>query len=301
MKAKTITFFILSVAVVLILFAQKNSLPSILSVHNLFSDDLGVRERIFTNVFERTGGAFGTVDWCRGNSKIIFTYAFPYQDPNEVIPLRAYTVNADGTGLSLFSNDGIGDATWSPDGAQIVFDSDRTGYLDYQVYKMNADGTNPVQLTTGGGTIPTWSPDGTRIAFCHDGIWTMSNGGGGLIQLTSGEDGSPSWSPDGTRIVFSSPRSGTHNIWIMNSDGTGMTQLTTLGGSSPEWSPDGKWIGFIRNNQIGLVTSDGRTEGILRTTAKVYNISWSPDSKKIVFQGIVDLKWDRDLYVITLK
>lgn len=40
---------------------------------------------------------------------------------------------------------------------------------------------------------------------------------------------------------------------------------------------------------------------MLRTTAAVTNFSWSPDSKKIVFQGIIDPKWDCDLYVITLK
>jgi Tol biopolymer transport system component len=279
----------------LVLSAHEPTLPVVQSVHNLFSDDIGVREDLFSSVFERPGGLFLDVDWCRGNSKIIFSYQFHYEDPHEIPPRRAYVVNADGTGLSLISNNDIGDSDWSPDCSQIIFSSGTT-LLDQQVFKMNADGSNLIQLTTAGGTLPAWSPDGTRIAFCNGGIWVMSSSGGGLIQLTSGDYNVPTWSPDGTKIAFCARLNGPLNIWVMNSDGTNLRPLTTKGGDSPEWS-----IGFVRDDKIWVVSPEGTTEGMLRTTAEVTNFSWSPDSKKIVFQGIVDPKWDCDLYVITLK
>jgi Tol biopolymer transport system component len=298
---KTLAFFIATIMVgPFFVFAQKTSLPSVQSVHDLFSDDMGIREDIFFSVFEHPGGFFGEVDWCRAGSQIIFYYLPHYEDPHVMPAGRAYVINADGTGLRPFSNDNFEDFDWSPDCSQIAF-SWGEELVGYQVYKVNTDGTNRIQLTTEGGTFPAWSPDGTRIAFCHEGIWVMSSGGGGLIQLIAGDYYAPTWSPDGTKIACSSRRSGSLNIWLMNADGTNLKPLTTKGGGRPDWSPDGKWIGFTRAGKIWVVSPDGKTEGMLRTAAEVADFSWSPDSKKIVFQGIVDLKWDRDLYVITLK
>ena len=56
-------------------------------------------------------------------------------------------------------------ATWSPDGKQICFISDRAGQP--QLYLMNADGTNQKRLTFQGNynQEPAWSPKGDLIAF----------------------------------------------------------------------------------------------------------------------------------------
>ena len=71
-----------------------------------------------------------------------------------------------GTQLNL-TNHPADDTTpaWSPDGARIVFASDRDGPL--HLYVMNADGSNVVPLDAGVGLAmhPTWSPDSTRLAF----------------------------------------------------------------------------------------------------------------------------------------
>ena len=55
--------------------------------------------------------------------------------------------------------------SYSPDGAQIVFESDRGG--SQQLYVMNADGSNPQRITFGEGSYstPVWSPRGDLIAF----------------------------------------------------------------------------------------------------------------------------------------
>jgi Tol biopolymer transport system component len=53
----------------------------------------------------------------------------------------------------------------SPDGSQVLFQSNRTGR--WEVYRMDVDGDDPVQLTdeAGDNVTPIWSPDGSQIAF----------------------------------------------------------------------------------------------------------------------------------------
>jgi TolB protein len=116
--------------------------------------------------------------------------------------------------------------TWSPDGSQIAFLSNRfddqyMGYYDLDVFLMNADGSNITRLTNTGGQTgaPQWSPDGEWIAFVDDSdgvynIYRIRPDGSNFQQLThnqfrtQGANGSggnglndqanswaPSWSP----------------------------------------------------------------------------------------------------------
>jgi TolB protein len=57
-----------------------------------------------------------------------------------------HTIRPDGTMLTQLSHDGNHDSnpSWSPDGNQIIFMSERDGHA--QIYVMNADGTSQVRL-----------------------------------------------------------------------------------------------------------------------------------------------------------
>ncbi len=143
--------------------------------------------------------------------------------------------------------------TWSPDGRELAFTSDRTGRA--QIYIMRADGTKIRRLTYEGrqNVAPAWSPRGGWIAYvCRlPGyglkLCRISVDGKRRVQITSGPpseiDDFPSWAPDGRHLVFSSTRGKGSNrkshIYMIQYDGTGLEQLTKGGiqHSYPDWSP----------------------------------------------------------------
>jgi len=165
--------------------------------------------------------------------------------------------------------------TWSPDGTQIVFNSDRDG--NNEIYVMNSsDGSNQIRLTNNPASDkhPVWSPDGTTIAFDsnRDGnreIYVMNAADGtNLRNLTNSltVDSNPDWSPDGTQIVFVRY----DDIFVMNADGTNPVNLTNSSDfedSNPVWSPDGTQIVWEKRGDccsiIWYMNADGTGAGDL--------------------------------------
>ncbi|MEO0070402.1 MAG: Tol-Pal system beta propeller repeat protein TolB, partial [candidate division WOR-3 bacterium] len=135
--------------------------------------------------------------------------------------------------------------TWSPNGRQLAFVSDRTG--SPQIYIINIDGTDLRRLTFSGSynTSPAWSPKGDLIAFVQrqpDGtnqICITNVLGDTYMRLTSqGNNEEPCWSPDGLHIAFASNRTGNWEIWTMDWNGANQRRITaTNGATSPTWSP----------------------------------------------------------------
>ena len=72
-------------------------------------------------------------------------------------------MDADGNNVTqVTSNSNFYDIspTWSADGSQIAFESNREGSGGSDIYKINADGTSPVRITTSSAfeEHPSWSP-----------------------------------------------------------------------------------------------------------------------------------------------
>ncbi len=124
------------------------------------------------------------------------------------VPPTIWVANADGTGEHELTDEGPwedSNPTWSNNGRQIAFSSNRGG-PSFEIYVMNADGSNvhPVAPAPGRDLAPSWSPDDKQIAFTKSragdlNIWVMNaNGSGVPTQITSSPafEGFPDWAPD---------------------------------------------------------------------------------------------------------
>ncbi|MEK7407166.1 MAG: winged helix-turn-helix domain-containing protein [Acidobacteriota bacterium] len=143
---------------------------------------------------------------------------------------------------------------YSPDGAHIAFESERSGCRE--IWVSSSDGTQLRRLTRFDGPAVQgvqWSPDGTRIVCSvalrgQREIYLIDSQRGTPQRLTADvyDDGGASWSRDGKWIYFHSNRSGEYQVWKMPAAGGESLQLTSSGGFVPQESPDGRFIYFTK-------------------------------------------------------
>lgn len=149
---------------------------------------------------------------------------------------------------------------FSPDGGQVVFESQREGDRSWRIYTVSLGGGEGFFLDF--GRWPAWSPGGGSIVYqgCQAGtgrcgLLLIGPGGGNSSQLTTFPgDAMPDWSPDGTRLAFASAdRSGGWDLYVLDMASGNITTLVASAGvdAHPAWSPDGRQIAYI-SNQDGV-------------------------------------------------
>jgi uncharacterized repeat protein (TIGR01451 family) len=179
-----------------------------------------------------------------------------------------YKVNLNGTDLTQLTSDGLSrEASWSPDGAKIVFARLPDIASNERLWTMDADGANQAPLTTppdsspGGDRMPAWSPSTHQIAFvrinsCERGdVYVVDEDGSGATQVVAGGCAGalhPSWKPDGSQIAFD--ENGAINV--VSSAG-GLPALLLSPGTYPSFAPDGTQLAFERGNVIYRASADG--------------------------------------------
>lgn len=207
-----------------------------------------------------------SLSWSPDGTKIAFSGGKRVVPGIERPSVQIYTVNFDGSQLTKLTTEGSNNdaPSWSPDGKQIAFNSNRDTDGRTKIWLMNADGSNQHKLTDIHGTNnpifygdagPVWSPDGTKILFggyrdfngtrncevvnCAE-LFVMNADGSNDVPLTSdpNRDGGLAgrWSPDGTKIVASRSlgtiadrRNGVSMptaIFVISADGSNPVQLS---------------------------------------------------------------------------
>jgi len=142
--------------------------------------------------------------------------------------------------------------TYSPDGQQIAFNTNRFGTAVPQIMVMAADGgdpetISPYQYGRGGYySAPDWSPTNDLVAFhgavrrgtYHILVADLKDRGRRVRQLTwEGNNEDPSWAPDGRHLVFVGERRWGTGLMVVD---VATGKLRTLLGSRevgvPAWS-----------------------------------------------------------------
>ena len=180
-----------------------------------------------------------------------------------------------------------------PDGQQIAFASNRSGYGE--IWNGRVDGSDLMQVSYLENPVtgsPDWSPDGRRIVFDSRAggrpqLYIISADGGKAAALPTGEGMSvvPHWSPDGRYIYFSSDRTGRMEIWRVPSAGGVPEQITKEGGFAAAPSPDGAFIYYSSDNAPVSSLWELRIATGQRTlvTSSVLRRGYAPSSQGVYF------------------
>jgi Tol biopolymer transport system component len=213
-------------------------------------------------------------------------YSWDYDEHMDI-----FMANRDGSGLRRLTTS-LGydaEASYSPDGAQIVFCSLRAAYpieklsaedrrrvetdpaYFGEIYIMNADGSDQRRLTFTPGYDggPFFSPDGHRIIWRRfdpngvtAGVFTMRRDGSDVRQITDFKSMSwaPFYHPSGKYVIFTSNKLGFSNFELFIVDAAGQREpvrITFTDGFDglPVFSPNGKQLCWTSSR-----TGDGKSQ-----------------------------------------
>lgn len=192
--------------------------------------------------------------------------------------------------------------SWSPDGKQIAFETNRNGNWD--IYVMNPDGSDQKPLTSGKADdrFPSWSPDGTKVMFvrAEDGksdIFTIDLERKTVRRLAEieGDELFPDWHPSGKKVAYGSGKPPDMDLFELDLE---------KGKSTRMWSSKYRdvWTRFSGNGDVvffsrrdsndeedDIYVTDTRTGSTRRITDLPGNDfcpAWSPDGKRIAFARV---------------
>lgn len=211
----------------------------------------------------------------------------------------------------------VADPQLSPDSKSIVYTrrwvNKREDSWESSLWIMGADGARNRYLTD--GSQARWSPDGTRLAYVAKGEpagsqvfvrWMDAEGATSQITHLTQDPGNLRWAPDGRSIAFTSLVP-SKDRWKLDMpeppEGAKWTKPPRVV-ESMHYRQDRR--GFLESGftHLFVVPADGGTplqltEGDWNVGARTagiiddIGISWTPDGKEVVFDGLRDEGADR--------
>jgi Tol biopolymer transport system component len=171
--------------------------------------------------------------------------------------------------------------TWSPDGRQILFSSNR-GLSSGGLYLKNVDGSGPEEEVADTGAVALlanvwdWSRDGKYILFAKGNeLWSLSRPERLAKPLLQAKwtVRNAQFSPDGRWIAYASNETGGWEIYVSPfPSGAGKWQVSSAGGQEPRWRHDGKELFYVS------------AEGKIMALAVTAGASFKADSPVALFQ-----------------
>jgi len=202
--------------------------------------------------------------------------------------------------------------SWSPDGAKLVFQSNRDGNVDLYVFDRASGESRRLTDWTSDEESPVWSPDGRWIAFHSNregnfDLYRIHPDGSELRRLTRGDNDETdaAWSPSSHEIAYSE-RTGRRTWLLRLIDVESLVTRTLVDREGSSLTP--AWIsprriaytysppGGNHDTSIALrvVTADGVELGALLAADRRgdSNVQYSPAAGRLVFNSIRDGNWE---------
>jgi eukaryotic-like serine/threonine-protein kinase len=141
-------------------------------------------------------------------------------------------------------------AAWSPDGAWIMFGSDRDGMFNLYRKRANGSGGDELVLKSPADMVPySWTPDGSAVLYRTTGLSINM----GILSMVGPRTPRPFLpapynvttgmvSPDGRWVAYQSFESGKGEVYVQSfprPEG-GKWQISESGGIHPRWRGDGR-------------------------------------------------------------
>lgn len=146
-----------------------------------------------------------------------------------------------------------GTPTFSPDGSQIAFVSNKDGSARIYVMDVPSPGTSLkgiramlISKRNRESTAPAWSPDGSKIAYCSVSngvrqIWIYDRDKREERQLTQGPGNkeNPTWAPNSMHLIFNSSDTNSCELYLVNLNQADATKISAGPSEKrfPCWEP----------------------------------------------------------------